>query len=183
VHKKTECFLSCLVLHSRPSTSTHVFPKLPDSDAAIFGVFQLPGFDASILKRFGFLFSAFCLLYLRRQNPVVGNGAKMPEFMASKTGSAGFGLRRLDAAFMRPGLTGRGQWHANKQPENQAGRDGESSRAGTKRRQAAAVQKRWPEPAYRRAKCELSTWIQSYSVSPVKRLRNCTSGQKKVVRL
>jgi hypothetical protein len=82
----------------------------------------------------------------------------MPEFMASKTGSAGFGLRRLDAAFMRPGLTGRGQWHANKQPENQAGRDGESSdsteftlsgvegittfgRAGTKRRQAAAVQK------------------------------------------
>jgi hypothetical protein len=93
------------------------------------GKTNYPFLTPSILKRFCFLFSEFCLLFLRRQNPVVGNGAKRSEIEASETGSGGFGLRRLDAAFMRPGLTGRGQWRATKQTQNQAGRDDESNLA------------------------------------------------------
>jgi hypothetical protein len=48
---------------------------------------QLPGFDASVLHRFRFLFSEFCLLFSRRQNPVVCTRRNMPEMQASKTGS------------------------------------------------------------------------------------------------
>jgi hypothetical protein len=52
--------------------------------------FQLPVFDASAPKHFCFLFSEFCLLFLRRQNPVVGDGKRMAKPAASKPGSLVF---------------------------------------------------------------------------------------------
>jgi hypothetical protein len=48
---------------------------------------RLPVFDASVLTRFCFLFSEFCLLFSRRQNPVVSQRFRGVIFEASKTGS------------------------------------------------------------------------------------------------
>jgi len=57
------------------------------SDVSIFRCQTLPVFDAAILNHFCFLFSDFCLLFLRRQKPVVGDDAKTPGIMASEIGS------------------------------------------------------------------------------------------------
>ena len=49
--------------------------------------FQLPVFDASVLDRFCFLFSKFCLLFSRRQNPVVQFVSAAAKMEASESGS------------------------------------------------------------------------------------------------
>jgi hypothetical protein len=70
--------------------------QLPDSDASpsraacaswrFFSACQLPVFDASILNPICFLFSEFCLLFPRRQNPVVDFGVATEKLGASEIG-------------------------------------------------------------------------------------------------
>jgi hypothetical protein len=63
-------------------------PRLHDLPGKSSSPFQLPGFDASILKSFCFLFYEFCLLFSRRQNPAVGDRRLAAEMEASKPGSS-----------------------------------------------------------------------------------------------
>jgi hypothetical protein len=83
--------------HSLQRTPASNYRFLTPGFTACFAARQLPGFDASVLNPFCFLFSEFGLLLRRRRNPVVEMAEKSPENQnnaASEPGSFGAGLAK-----------------------------------------------------------------------------------------